>query len=172
MPQVTCEIDAPSIVMRGALNPAIFQPAWFAANELIPQVETKEAEVQIISKEVTDFRLKWLHVQVTGDRFLAEVTDSANQSTLRDLVVGTFTLLSHTPIQAMGLNRLMHWRMPSDEKWHSFGHLVTPKDIWRDVLDEPGMLSVTMQGRPKESSAKSINVKLQPFIESKAGHLP
>jgi hypothetical protein len=116
MSGLVAEIDGSSIVILGAMNPAIFHPFWFAANKLIRETEASEADILIASKEVSDFRLDWLHVQVVSDRFLAEVNDAANHGPLRDLVTGTFTLLEHTPLTAMGLNRQMHYLMESEEK--------------------------------------------------------
>ena len=51
----------------------------------------------------------------------------------------------------MGINRIMHFRMQSEEKWHGFGHSVAPKEPWQGIMEEPGLLSLTMLDSKKDS---------------------
>jgi hypothetical protein len=106
---------------------------------------------------------------VTQDRFVAEINDPAHQSPLRDLVVGVFTLLEHTPIIAMGLNRSMHWRMPSEDDWHALGHLLAPKKIWSDLIEQPGMKSLTMEGKSKRIASTVVRLKIEPSVKVRPG---
>ena len=47
------ELSGINIVMLGSFNPKIFQPAWFAANELIRNLEAEEADTQIIHNDIS-----------------------------------------------------------------------------------------------------------------------
>jgi len=112
--------------------------------------------------ELTNFTSVWLTVQVTQERFEVSTVDPSHYEALRDLVLGTFGILEHTPIQKLGINRNMHFRLPK-ERYVPFGHLLVPKEPWRGVLSEPVTRSLTVQGTQKRSSeAPAIFVKIEP----------
>jgi hypothetical protein len=158
------EIQGVSIVLLGDFNPKIFQPAWFAAQGLIGTLESEEAEanVEIIHPDVTIFRLDWLTLQVTRERFLASTAQEAYVEVLRDLVFGTFTLLRHTPAGVMGINLDMHFRMRSEEEWHAFGDRLAPKEQWKGVLEKPGMRRLDMEGARPDGLRGYIRVRVEP----------
>lgn len=162
MPELTCEIDSPSVVLVGRLNPAIFQPSWFLANGLLPKEEAEKAEVRIISPQVTELGTDWFRLLVLPERFSAITLDTARQPALRDLVVETFKLLEHTPLQSMGINRAQHFRMESAEGWHKVGHFLAPKEPWKDLLVEPGTCSVAVQGRLAVTAHSRLTVRVEP----------
>ncbi len=134
-----------NIVLVGNFNPAIFQPAWFAAEELIRKQEAEEANLIIGHPDIMIFSLDWLRVEVDRERFIASTTMEPYDEIVRDLVLGTFKLLPHTPITIMGINRQRHFEMSSEEQWHKAGHTLAPKEIWNDVLKNPGTMSITME---------------------------
>ena len=157
-------IEGLSIVLLGSFNPQIFQPAWFAAQGLIRKEEGDTAQVQVIHPEVTIFGMEWAKLSVDHDRFGLE--SSTNQQfspeLLRDLTLGTFRLLSHTPVKMMGLNRLFHFAIESEEIWHSIGHMLAPKEIWTGLLEKPGTRSLSVQGIRTDHYKGQILVKVEP----------
>ncbi|AEB09813.1 hypothetical protein [Desulfobacca acetoxidans] len=160
-------IQGLSIVLLGDFNPKIFQPAWFAQENLIRAPEAEAADIKIINPEIVIFELEWLELQVTRDRCLFGTTQEAYYEVVRDLCLGTFKLLRHTPIQKMGINRNYHFRMNSVEEWHAFGHKVAPKELWISVLKTPGLASLTIQGMREDDLKGYIRVKVEP---SKRAH--
>ncbi|HAY21673.1 MAG TPA: hypothetical protein DCY27_05815 [Desulfobacterales bacterium] len=160
-------IQGLSIVLLGDFNPKIFQPAWFAQENLIRAPEAEAADIKIINPEIVIFELEWLELQVTRDRCLFGTTQEAYYEVVRDLCLGTFKLLRHTPIQKMGINRNYHFRMNSVEEWHAFGHEVAPKELWISVLKTPGLASLTIQGMREDDLKGYIRVKVEP---SKRAH--
>src|SRR4051794_20894265 len=138
----SCEIEVASVVLVGKFNPSIFQPAWLAANKLIREGEAEAANIEVIHREVCVFTTDWLNLQVTQTRFAATAVDAVHQGELRDLVLGMFTLLEHTPFDKMGMNRDMHFKMDSREKWHAFGDLLAPKECWTPIMGQPGLRSM------------------------------
>ena len=119
------EVAGISIVLLGSFNPAIFQPAWFAKQGLLPAGEAENAEINLIHPEFVSFTAGWLQLQVTQSQFLASTTEDPLEA-LRDLVLGTFSLLRHTPVSKMGVNRDVHIRMPDESSWHAVGHALVP----------------------------------------------
>jgi hypothetical protein len=163
------ELQGVTVVFLGDFNPKIFQPAWFAAEELIRKREAEEATLEIIHPEVVSFTLEWLRLQVTRERFLASTTQEPYYEILRDLILGTFGLLRHTPVQKMGINRDMHFRMPSEDAWHALGHRLAPKALWQGILDTPGMRSLTMEGVRPDAYKGYIRVQVEPSVQIHPG---
>ena len=160
---IRAEIDGATIVLLGEFNPAIFQPAWFGHNGLLGEQEVEAAQINVIHPEVADFKLDWLQLQVTQNRFLASAADAGHSLPLKDLVMGTFSLLSHTPATQIGCNRHMHFKAESEEESHLFGDMLAPKDLWRTVMaGRPGLRSLTIEAQRPGSSAKYVRVTVQP----------
>ncbi len=163
MPDLHSEIEAVTVVLIGHFNPRIFQPAWLANHGLIRPEEAEQAENLVSTAELTTFSAKWLTVQVTSDRFQAVANDSGHFEALRDLVLGTFSLLEHTPFSKMGLNREFHIKMPSKERYVDLGHLLVPKERWKSFLDDPVTQSVTVSGLLTRGELRpALNVKVEP----------
>lgn len=155
-------IQGANVVLRGQFNPAMFHPAWLAAHDLIRDQEADAAEIKIIHPEAAVFDVEWLQVRVTRDRFQAASVQEAYYEALRDLVLGTFTILDQTPLRVMGVNRDFHYQLGSEEAWHAVGDRLAPKQDWSGILKEPGLRSLTMQGRRPDSYSGYIGVKVQP----------
>jgi hypothetical protein len=155
----------------GKFNPAIFQPAWLGASNLIRKEEADSATIELVNPQLTSFSADWLKVQVLAERFTATTVDTEHYQALRDVVVSIFQLLEHTPFWIMGMNRDMHFKMNSEEEWHQFGHLLAPKEIWRPLLDEPGLRSLLIQSSPLKQGEIQIlrYVRVEPSAQVKPG---
>lgn len=164
----TPELDGATVVLLGNFNPAIFQPAWFKACGLISGPEAAAAEVKIIHPAITEISTEWLRLSVTQDRFAAHTTNPAHFEAVRDLSVGVFQLLEHTPMTAMGLNRDMHFRIENEARWHALGDALAPKAIWSEKLEgigarkQPGLRSMTIEGHQPGKENCVTNVTVQP----------
>jgi hypothetical protein len=167
MAVLNCELEGASIVLVGNLNPSIFQPEWLASKTLIRENEGTGAKIEVISPHVTSFVADWLTLQVTKERYTALTSDVAHFEALRDFTVGVFTLLEFTPLKQLGMNRDMHYRMESEDKWHLVGDTLAPKEIWRSLFSEtprPGMGNLTIVGRRPGSDAKQYSITVQPSV--------
>ena len=155
-------IEGASIVALGAFNPAIFQPLWFSNSALLRKEEAEQAKIELVHPQATIFATDWFSLQVTQERFVVETSDPTKVFPLRDLVSGTFKILEHTPIRIFGLNRYTHFRMLSEESWHSFGHGLVPKDAWNELLVQPGLRFLTISGKRRESDSEEVLLKVEP----------
>lgn len=86
-----------SIVIRGDLNPRIFQPYWFSAQGLVGNQEADGARIEVIHRDISHFALDWIDIQVLRDRFTVRLLQEGHEESLRDFVLGTFKLRHHTP---------------------------------------------------------------------------
>ena len=161
-PRPTLESEEISIVLIGDFNAKIFHPSWFAQEGLIRKSEAEDASVEIIHRDIASFRLDWLTVVVSRERFAATTRSLPFRSTLRDLVVGTFTALRHTPTRQLGMNLTRRFCVASDTEWHNFGHYLVPKSPWKNFMRQPGMRSVHVQGARPDGSSGYVLVTVEP----------
>ena len=171
MVQENPRIQGLSIVLVGDFNPKIFQPAWFGMEGLIRKNEVETAEIQIIHSDIVIFSLKdWLSFNVTREKLSVETTQEAYYEIMRDLILGTFKILRHTPLKMMGINHYRHSLMDSEEEWHRFGDKLVPKERWRKILKKPGMRSLTIEESIRPGSFKGyIRITVEPSIRIHPG---
>ena len=150
--------------MVGAFNPAIIHPAWLARFDLIPGGEAERAELEICHPEISKFSIGWARIEVVKNRFLVATAQESSFSAVRDLSLGVLKLLSHSPISAMGFNREIHCRAPSEQAWHAYGDKLAPKEVWNSVLDDPrpGLKSLVVQSRKADGAISEVNVQVAP----------
>ena len=167
------EISGADIIVFGTLNPAIFTPAWFVLCNLLPKGTEERSDLTVAHPQVTTFAADWLRLEVT-DEYLGARTEEAPYIRLCDLVVRTFReFLNHTPLRAFGINRDVHFPVPSRADRDRIGRLLAPVEPWgvcgRDLeldAERGGMTSLTMSqfrpaGRP---TGGRINVKVEPSV--------
>lgn len=160
------------VVMVGDFNPAILHPSWLAAKNLISGAEAEAAEVEVVARELCMFRAEWLRLRVEPHRFEASTSNAAYYLPLRDLVVGLFEVLEHTPVRRLGINYLQHFEMPSEGDWHALGDRLVPKEPWEGLIEGgreradgrrlPGLKSLTIEGQRPGSAATAFNIKVEP----------
>jgi hypothetical protein len=163
------EIESAVIVMIGSFNPTIFQPRWLGARQLIRPEEADHAKITTIQSEVADFSTEWFEMQVLQNRFQVASTDPTHYAPLRDLSMGIFAILPHTPVKRLGLNRNFHFAIPSIDEWHEIGNLLAPKEPWNGIMEIPGLRSMLMQGRRKQAGGGTLHIKIEPSVKVNPG---
>lgn len=174
------EIFGSSIVAVGAFNPAIFTPDWLFARNLIGATDcdaAKSSEGLLISSQVSTFETDWFHLQIVDGQF-SLTSKGALTPAFSDLACGIFESVPHTPITAVGLNFLAHFKMGSDADYHRVGDTLAPKRVWRSVF--PGensffglsnlqvIINSGKDGKPSDSLDKLI-IQIQPSSRVKMG---
>ncbi len=168
MPAFKSELEGVALVLVGTFNPAIFQPAWFAKQKLLPDQEVEAAENIIVTPQITSWTIGGVTLTVQQERLQAEGNPDVGV-VIRDLMVGTFKILEHTPITALGISRNIHFRMPDENVWHKVGHRLAPKPLWEGLLVKPGMRTLVMQGTRKESGARMVLLRVEPSLRIQPG---
>ena len=165
------EFSGVSVVLLGEFNPAMLTPAWLAYHEILDRQEANHAELQIASAQSTMFSTEWLMLQVTSNRFVAEST-RAPYIRLRDLILRIFQEnLLHAPLKAIGLNRSVHFLVPTPQHRNALFRKLAPLDPWAECSDfvdfsaeQSGMALLEMrqsnlEGRPPSDQ---INIRIEP----------
>ncbi len=155
-------LEGASIVFIGSFNPAIFHPSWYVAEGLRSKTELENAEVGVITGDMCSFRTEQYALHALNNRFMISTTQVPLYDSLRDLAVGTFRILRHTPLAKLGLNREVHFRLDSEEVWHAIGHKFAPKQHWQPILKNPGMRALMIEGMRPDGLAGAVNVRVEP----------
>ncbi len=163
------ELEGWSIVLRGNFNPAIFQPMWLVKHGLVFEEEAAAAKITVITPELAIFSVGLMTLLITLDKFQVAVTSAEASEAIRDLVVGTFHILNETPLTQLGINRDLHFKIPSIEQWYTVGHRLAPKEIWSGLLDDLGTRSVVMQGKRRDASSEYVRVRVEPSARVRPG---
>lgn len=127
-----------SVVLVGSFNPLIFQPQWLSDHGIVGEAEAKQAvqeqRLEVLHPQVTSLNLAWMNLLVTLERFAVTVTE---EPLIRasDFSASCFGLLSHTPVRALGLNRTVVFKAPSEAAWHALGDAIGPKEPWAKFLE-------------------------------------
>lgn len=136
------------IVLIGDFNPHIFQPQWFVFQKLLGEKEGESVKIDIIHSDLAIFNLDWLRFEVTRNRLVAMTKFDQYYEILRDLIIGTFDILAHTPIKMIGINNSFDYIIDSESNWHKIGDTLAPKDIWNKIIEKPGLRSLVIESKP------------------------
>ena len=150
-----------SVVLLGSFNPAIFQPMWFSTEELLPKSEAEGADIKFVHPGATAFESGPFGLKALVDRFEVETSQPQHHSALRDLVVGTFSLLRHTPISAVGMNRHLHFPKDAGFSWESVQHSLSPSLQWPVGDGAPDMAAIEFRWERKEGVPGYRHVKIE-----------
>jgi hypothetical protein len=169
MPSPSPTLDGVALVLLGSFNPKIFQPMWFAAEGLVSKTEAESAEVEVIHPEVALVTIGPFTLQVVGDRFMAQTDQLPYFSPLRDLVVGVFTLLRHTPARAVGINRQMHFKANDRFSWDGLNKSLTATVAWGDALSNATQVGLDLRGTRDHAVNGAVSVRIEPSIVEEGG---
>ena len=148
----TAEILTSAIVAVGDFNPAIFSPDWMERNNLIGKDdadsvrEGRQGKSLLVSHQVAAFETKWFAIQVLENQFSLTSKDALSPA-FKDLAVSIFQLVPHTPVTAVGLNFLGHYKLASEDEYHRVGDVLAPKDIWKELYPDAmaGLADLTIR---------------------------
>jgi hypothetical protein len=157
-----------SIVVVGQLNPAIFQPEWLAQHGLISTPDLDSTKIELIHPDIALFDLPWARIDVRQDLFSLRSKDAAYFPMLKDLAIGIFQLLEHTPVRAVGINSILQFIAKNSNEWHRVGNRLVPKNIWEQYYDgHVGMTRVSVTGEKTFGDiSANLNITIAPVASS------
>ena len=165
------EIADVSLVFLGKFNPAIFTPAWFGWRGFLSERVVRTAELKIAQPQITAFQADWLNLEVFPER-LAISTTLPPYVRLPDLACRIFREeLFNTPLQAVGINRRVHFLVRSLSERDRIGRQLAPIEPWGEWSSDlapngqhGGMTSLTMTqvNLPGRPSGGKLSVTVEP----------
>ncbi|KJU81702.1 hypothetical protein MBAV_006104 [Candidatus Magnetobacterium bavaricum] len=117
-------VDTSEIVLLGSFNPMIFHPEWFERYKILPLHDTQWAKrhrpeevalkdatgtilnnpIIYVTHTITQLNFQSLAFRVLNNSFYCETKDRGSFNTVKEAVIKTFSILEHTPINAVGIN--------------------------------------------------------------------
>jgi len=93
-------VAATTVTLLGSFNPAIMSPDWMVANDVVRLDDPASVKVVVgAGLETVEFEAPWFTLSVSYSTFTVS-SNAEHASRLLELVRRTFTLLSHTPVEA------------------------------------------------------------------------
>jgi hypothetical protein len=130
-----------SIVAVGSFNPPIFSVDWLQSSGLVgadDAAATRSREDYVVSRQITRYQTELASIQVFDSQFSITSVGPVTPA-LCDLATGIFDLLPHTPVTALGLNFMGHYKTENLSTYHHIGDALAPKGIWGEIF--PGRRS-------------------------------
>jgi hypothetical protein len=151
------ELQGLVVVLIGTFNPAIFNPDWLANQGVITPAQFAVGDLTF-EVNTSSFAL-----HVLAEPFVRAA----------DIVADLFKdKLAHTPITALGINYVAHFRVENWKQQTALGRALTPLEPWGTWAGEfqgdsiesvGGLVSLTMQmSTPKDREAGNVKVTVQP----------
>ncbi len=157
------ELQGLTLVLVGDFNPKIFQPDWFALQDLMTSEEASNADVEIVHPDVCSFSVDWASLQVTREKFIIRSQMDPYFERVRDITLASFSILQHTPLKMLGINHDAHYSTVSETEWNEIGHHLAPKDDWKGVLDAPGLRTLIIEESKRRDGRKGhLQIKVEP----------
>ncbi len=154
-----------SVVLLGDFNPKIFQPFWFAHKKLLSEQECKEASengIEVIHSSIVRFKTTWANFDISQTRFEIRTSNEQMFNPAKDLLNGIFNILNETPIKAIGINHILHYRMSNKEVYHNFGVDKGALKNW-SFMNNPKLLQIEIVESERTDGEKgSVRIRLYP----------
>jgi hypothetical protein len=162
---MTPQMYGSSMVALGAFNPAIVSPDWLEHHKLIGTQDADAARQGLnllITHQVAQFEGPYFALQVLENQF-SLTSKGAMTPLFKDLFVGIMQLLPQTPVTALGLNFMGHYKLENVSDYHAIGDVLAPKSIWKELFPGPdqtaGLANLTMRIDPMSRNATAQTSK-------------
>jgi hypothetical protein len=162
-------INGVGIVILGRFTPKIFSPGWLATEGLLGKEEAISAQLELIVPNASIFTAAWLRCEVTDNRLAVSTSDPLEFERLRDVALGVLSTSPHPPVAALGLNRDVHFAVPSAAEWHAIGDQLSAKGVWDGTLKLPGTRSLVLQGIRPDNFLGYVQITVEPSMRMPMG---
>ena len=148
------------LVLGGSFNPAIYHPAWMARVGLATLDDAANARINFHDPVLSRFEIAEVAIEVRSDQITAaSVEGSSVFEAIGEVTIGMLEVLPHAPVWSIGMNRVVHARLPKS----GFDHLasrLSSTQTWRGLLEAPRLTTITVEGtRPNQEGVVSVTVE-------------
>jgi hypothetical protein len=158
--------DGTTVVFVGEFRPVWISPAWLHDHGQISDAELAKVQFELfIPNEATIFKVGWVRCVGNAQQLQFETQQEAEFERLRDLAVAVLRAMPDLELSMMGINRIVHFEVPSLDAWHAVGDNLVRNDLMNNVLHLSGMRSVTFWGTRQDMYGGRIQVQVEPSFQ-------
>ncbi|KKC32646.1 hypothetical protein [Devosia psychrophila] len=158
-----------TVVLLGNFNPLIFHPEWLRSKGIIGAQEADAAiqsGIEVMTPDISIINLSSMRVVIETQRMIV----SAQEDPLiraKDFVVGSFTILEHTPVSALGINYEVTYLAANRAQWDELGDRLAPKGPWESLLS----LSQSKNKSERTGGLRAITMELSVRPDGMPGYI-
>jgi len=145
-----------SIVVLGAMNPAIHHPKWYESVDILSREEADSAVAKgplVMMPQLAQFTAATYEILCTPDKWQISAPDIASRSRQSDIAKLTFKRLNETPVRAYGLNSRITFVPPTEDFGRTLG-----REIKRTKID------LTFDGNSPNLDAMTLSYELPEIV--------
>lgn len=155
--------DATTVVLLGQFRPVQTSPSWLHELGQISDAELAAAQYELlIPNEATTFQAGWLRCVGNSQQLQFESQQESEFERLRDVAVAAIRAKPELELSQLGINRIVHFEVPTFEGWHAVGDNLVRNDVMNKVLDMPGMRNVTYWANRPDQYGGRVQVQVEP----------
>jgi hypothetical protein len=162
------QITQATVVAIGHFNPLILRPDWIRDKELIVGSDSEELQIDVIHAELVMLRFPWGRLQCDQNQFVI-AADQEPTIAATDFFIRCFQMLPETPVNALGINREIHFSAGSSAMLQKVGDTVAPKDFWMPLLMKGEQSFGGLRSLIMEQAIVENGVKLR--VDGRPGHV-
>lgn len=157
-------LEGAVLVISGSFNPPIFHPGWLLSVGLVTQSQAAAAAVNHSDSVLSRFQIKGMGVDVRPDQLTVASIDGTEPELVASFTVEMLRMLPHSVAHSVGMSRAAHVRLR--EGYTSLAERLSPLTAFADLLDEPQLDMLTVQGRAGSDEARvSVSIEPSDFAE-------
>jgi hypothetical protein len=141
-------VDTVIVELGGAINPAIFQPDWLAAQGLIEESDRLYAIEEgkhrvVVTGEFTGAQYPWVVIETTRqDCRISSVPATETPDRIRDVAAGIFERLADTPLDSLSIAYHRHAALRSSD-WEQLTTTLAPLEPLEGIIDGARLESIS-----------------------------
>ena len=136
------------LLVDGHLNPFIFMPEWFHAEDLLRDEEVEEAKKSITKSVTSDssflaFKAGEFSFVVSRNSLEIFSNSEGLELPLRDLMLNIFSLLRHTPLTRLTISRSAHLASDRPSPSAPYWSVLLPLAPFEPLLGKPTVVDIS-----------------------------
>ena len=152
------------MVAIGSFNPRLLSPQWFYSQKLISEKEFDQSSknINILARTVVSFPIGDTQFEASLDRLQLSGTLLA-ESQIKDLTLSIFSLLEHTPVSGLGVNRAIHFDVGTEANQAEMLNRLYQSTYFNGLMGSSGLASIAvvdwMPGTDPKAERRMITIQ-------------
>lgn len=154
-----------TIVIAGQFHPGVFTPDWFESHQIVSKEDCESAKIKFIDSSTVHIDFGWFGWFSDPQKAMIELNTDGYDDQFLDLIRSVLTMFAYTKVSALGMNFTFSINVNTSDDWHSIGHAIAPKDIWKSSFGHEdlhyGLKEATIQVDDFYGKNSSLNMTVK-----------